>query len=63
MNKIREEVMNALDEAPYHLQQAESLQMIYRSDQRLVSLTEDLYVALLNAIEGIIEWYSHGKSE
>ena len=57
-SEVREKVLDALDSIPETLEQADIFIEIYRSrsDKRLAQKAVALYVAILAALEHMIEW-------
>ena len=56
MSKIRKQIVEALDSLSGTVQWSEDFLEIYCSDADLIRKAEELYLALLEGIEGMTEW-------
>lgn len=56
---MRKKILDALDCIPEALDIPEALLNIYRTDQVLARKAAELYMALLEAIEGMLDWLDH----
>ncbi len=59
MSEIRKKVLEALDCIPDSLDIPEAYLHIYQNDPRLSRKAAELYMALLEAIEGMLDWLDH----
>lgn len=59
MSEVRKKILDALDCIPDALEIPEALLNIYRTDQVLARKAAELYMALLEAIEGMLDWLDH----
>lgn len=59
MGEVRKKILDALDCIPDALEIPEALLDIYRTDQVLARKAAELYMALLEAIEGMLDWLDH----
>ncbi len=59
MSEVRKKILDALDCIPDALDVPEALLNIYRTDQALARKATELYMALLEAIEGMLDWLDH----
>lgn len=59
MSEVRKKILDALDCIPDALDAPEALLNIYQNDQTLARKAAELYMALLEAIEGMLDWLDH----
>jgi hypothetical protein len=59
MSEVRKKILDALDCIPDALDIPDALLNIYRNDQALARKAAELYMALLEAIEGMLDWLDH----
>jgi hypothetical protein len=59
MSEVRKKILDALDCIPDVLEIPEALLNIYRTDQVLARRAAELYMALLEAVEGMLDWLDH----
>lgn len=59
MSEVRKKILDALDCIPDALEIPEALLNVYRTDQVLARKAAELYMALLEAIEGMLDWLDH----
>ena len=59
MSEVRKKILEALDCIPDALDIPEAYLNMYQSDQNLARKAEELYMALLEAIEAMLDWLDH----
>ena len=59
MGEVRKKILDALDCIPEHLEIPESYMQLYQDDETLQRKAQELYMALLIAIEGMLDWLDH----
>ena len=59
MDKIRKKVLETLSVLPKTLELRENYLEIYRQDEGLRDKADELYIAIVKGVEGMIEWLDH----
>lgn len=59
MDRIRKKVLETLSALPGTLEAHHSYLELYRQDEGLLGKAEELYIAILTGVEGMIEWLDH----
>lgn len=59
MAEIRQKVLDTFASLPGTIDASEDYLKIYRLDEPLLRKAEDLYLAVLDGIEGMMEWINH----
>jgi hypothetical protein len=59
MNKIREKIMKTLRALSETVGASENYLRIYQQDEKFLDRAEELYIAVLAAVEGMIAWLDH----
>lgn len=59
MAEIRQKVLDTFANLPGSIEASEDYLKIYRQDEELLCKAEDLYLAVLDGIEGMMEWIDH----
>lgn len=59
MNNIRDTILETLRALPEFIETPESYLDLYQEDEGLLARAEELYVAVLAGIEGMIAWLDH----
>lgn len=56
MQEVRNKILNTMASMSDTIDASKDYLEIYRDDQKLFERAEDLYIAVLNAVEGMILW-------
>ncbi len=59
MSKLRRKIFDAFDSLSGTVQWSSDFLDVYESDEELYKKAEELYLALLEGIEGMMEWLDH----
>jgi hypothetical protein len=59
MSKVRKKIFEALESLSDTVQWSSDFLEVYESDDELYKKAEELYLALLEGIEGMMEWLDH----
>lgn len=59
MADIRQRVLDTFANLPGSIEASEDYLKIYRQDEELLGKAEDLYLAVLEGIEGMMQWIDH----
>ena len=59
MADIRQRVLDTFANLPGSIEASEDYLKIYRQDEDLLGKAEDLYLAVLEGIEGMMQWIDH----
>ena len=59
MDKIRKKILETLILVPGTDKMRDNYVEIYSNDEKLFDIAEELYIAILTGIEGIIGWLDH----
>lgn len=59
MADIRQRILDTFASLPASIEASEDYLKIYRQDGELVSKAEDLYLAVLDGIQGMMAWIDH----
>lgn len=59
MSKLRKKIFDALESLSGTMQWSSDFLEVYESDDELNKKAEELYLALLEGIEGMMEWLDH----
>lgn len=59
MADIRQKVLDTFANLPGSIEASEDYLKIYRQDEELLGKAEELYLAVLDGIEGMMAWIDH----
>ncbi|KAK2007484.1 hypothetical protein LZ32DRAFT_641300 [Colletotrichum eremochloae] len=63
LDEVRNKIMNCLESLPYIVEETEEYVQIYDEDPRVWSAAEDLYLGILDGVEGMLQWIDKSAFE
>jgi hypothetical protein len=63
LGKMRQDSYGALDQIPISISKAEALMAVYEDSRQLETHVSKLYVAILDLLEHILEWYAKNPAK